>query len=67
MKEIRGRQHEALRVPNNWRDQDRAFVIQLERILDDLYGLLGNLEKRVKQIEEESENAGDTESSTETT
>ena len=34
---MRIEQHEALRVPANWRGQDRAFVIQLERILTDVY------------------------------
>ena len=28
---------EPLRVPSEWKQQDRAFVIQLERILDDIY------------------------------
>jgi len=29
--------HEPLRIPENWRGQDRQFVIQLERLLDDVY------------------------------
>ena len=28
---------EPLRIPDNWRSQDRQFVIQLERVLDKLY------------------------------
>ena len=30
-------QHEPLRVPTGWNSESRAFVIQLERILDDIY------------------------------
>jgi len=30
-------QHEPLRVPQGWEGQNRAFVIQLERILNDIY------------------------------
>lgn len=39
------RQHETLRVPNNWNGQDKAFVIQLERVLTDIYRLFGSNEK----------------------
>ena len=35
--------HEPLRVPDGWKGQDRAFVIQLERQLDDIYNRLGKL------------------------
>lgn len=38
------RQHETLRVPQGWKEQDRALVIQMERILDDLYLRLGKIE-----------------------
>jgi len=31
------RYNEPLRIPSNWKDQDRTLVIQLERILDDIY------------------------------
>lgn len=34
------RQHETLRVPQGWNGQDRGLVIQLERILDDIYNQL---------------------------
>ena len=29
--------HEPIRVPVGWKDQDRALIIQLERIFDDIY------------------------------
>ena len=35
--------HEPLRVPENWKGQDRAFVIQLERTMEDLYNRLGRI------------------------
>lgn len=35
------KRREPLRVPANWTGQDRQFVIQLERILDDIYGRFG--------------------------
>lgn len=36
-------QHETLRVPAGWKDQDRALIMQLEHILDDIYHRLGNI------------------------
>lgn len=41
---MKSRQHQPLRVPENWRGQDRALVIQLERLLDELYSLTSRLE-----------------------
>ena len=38
------KQHETLRVPQGWVGQDKTLVIQLERILTDLYNLLGTNE-----------------------
>ena len=35
------RQHEAIRVPQGWTGQDRALIIQLERILTEIYRLMG--------------------------
>lgn len=34
---VQKRSHERLRIPEQWKGQDRQFVIQLERILDDVY------------------------------
>lgn len=42
-KAISRKQHEALRVPSGWSEQDRALVIQLERILDNLYSKFGRI------------------------
>ena len=50
------RQHETLRVPNGWEGQSRAFVIQMERILTDLYRLFSILdETAVKGIAYDSD------------
>ena len=38
------RQHQPLRVPNGWKEQDRALVIQLERLFDEIYSLTSRLE-----------------------
>lgn len=35
--------HEPLRVPDGWKGQDRALVIQLDRLMDDIYNRLGKL------------------------
>ncbi|MBP5727918.1 MAG: hypothetical protein J6Y48_12675 [Clostridia bacterium] len=37
------KQHEALRVPMGWKDQDKALIAQLERIFDDIYKRFGRL------------------------
>ena len=33
------RQHQPLRVPNGWKDQERSLVIQLERLFEELFTL----------------------------
>ena len=38
------RQHTPLRVPQGWNGQDRALVIQLERLFDEIYAISSNLE-----------------------
>ena len=42
-KAVSRKQHEALRVPQGWKEQDRALVVQLEHILDDLYSKFGRI------------------------
>lgn len=39
------RQHEPLRVPAGWNGQDKSLVIQIERVLTDLYRLFGILDR----------------------
>ena len=45
------RKHQPLRVPSNWNDESRRFVIQLEQILDDIYMRFGRL--GLKDFEDE--------------
>lgn len=45
-------QHEPLRVPKGWTEQARAFVIQLERIIDRIYAYVsGGFSKHDEEIE----------------
>lgn len=44
-------QHESLRIPADWKAQDRAFAMQIERIFDDIYNRLGNI--RYKDLSDE--------------
>ena len=46
------KQREPLRVPQHWNAEDRAFVIQLNGQLDEIYAKIGKLEQRVKVLEE---------------
>lgn len=39
------KQHESLRVPMGWKDQDKALIGQLERIFDDIYKRFGRLSR----------------------
>lgn len=44
-------QHEPLRVPQGWTEQARAFVIQLERIIDRIYAYVsGGLAKHDEEL-----------------
>ena len=43
--------HETLRVPQGWKEQEKAFVIQLERILDDIYAKYGGNQAAVTNVE----------------
>lgn len=47
-----------LRVPENWKGQDRAMIVQLERVLDDVYRRLGSLDRRVTTLEGEEADGG---------
>ena len=53
------RQHQPLRVPNGWSNQDKALVIQLERLLDELYALISRLEEVATEDEKGLMSAAD--------
>ena len=44
--------HEPLRVPDKWQGQDRAFVIQLERLMDDIYIRRGKILETETELKE---------------
>ena len=44
-------QHEPLVTPRNWNGDEQQFAIRLEAIIDDLYGKLGRMQQRVKELE----------------
>ena len=54
------RQHEPLRIPDHWRGQDRVFVIQINRLLDEIYAQLGMLEKKIADLQPEEEGEEET-------
>jgi hypothetical protein len=45
------RQHEPLRVPEGWTGQARALIIQLERIFDRIFSLLGGKTDKPQEFE----------------
>lgn len=45
------RQHEPLRVPDRWHGQDRTLVVQLERMLDEIYRELGKIRELSEALE----------------
>jgi hypothetical protein len=55
MKQKQVKQHEPLRVPVRWTEQERSLVIQLNRILDEVYAMIGTLEQKIKELQQEDE------------
>lgn len=49
------RQHEPIRIPEKWYGQDRAFAIQLNRLFDEVYAKLGDLDQKIKELQPEEE------------
>ena len=47
------RQRVPLRVPSGWKDQEKSLIIQIENALDEIYRKLGDLEQKVKELQEE--------------
>jgi hypothetical protein len=43
-----------LRKPKNWKDEEAALIMQLERLLDDIYRQLVQIKERLKELESES-------------
>ena len=49
------KQHEPLRVPSAFKSEERALVMQIDRMMDDLYATIGRIEKRLSAIEDSAE------------
>ena len=45
-------QHQPLRVPKAFDNQERAFVMQLENLLDDIYRRFSIYDKKIKDLTE---------------
>ena len=59
--------HVPVRVPAGWTDQNKAMVIQINSLFDDLYRKIAELQKEVKELKETDENGTDNEPSSEET
>jgi hypothetical protein len=46
-------QHEPLRTPEKWSGQERSLVIQLERVIDDIYRNLALLKREVDDLRQQ--------------
>lgn len=49
------KQHEQIRVPNGWDGQSKALVIQINRVFDDIYRMIGLMEQRITELENANE------------
>lgn len=49
------KQHEPIRVPRGWTEQERGLVIQLNRILDEVYALIGTIQQKIEELQPEGE------------
>jgi hypothetical protein len=50
--------HVQVRVPVGWKDQDRALVIQINSLFDDLYRKIAILQDEINEMREEDSNGG---------
>jgi hypothetical protein len=48
-------QHPPIRVPQGWKGQDSALVMQIDRLFDDVYRELTLLKEKIKELEEAQE------------
>lgn len=46
------KQHEPLRIPQGFNTEERALVMQIDRMMDDLFATIGRIEKRLSAIED---------------
>ena len=50
--------HMPVRVPQGWKDQNRAMIIQINDLFDDLYRKINDLKKEIEKLKEEGEDDG---------
>ena len=50
--------HVPLRVPAGWDGQNKALIIQLNRLLDDIYAQIGKLRTELKELKEGDSDGG---------
>ena len=50
--------HVPVRIPAGWTDQNRAMVIQINNLIDDLYRRINELQNEVDKLKEEGEDDG---------
>ena len=50
--------HTPVRVPSGWTDQNKAMVIQINNLIDDLYRRVNELQKEIDKLKEEGEDDG---------
>lgn len=48
-------QHQPLRKPSNWKEQEASLVMQIDRLFDDVFRQLGQIKEKLKEIEEAME------------
>ena len=59
--------HAPVRVPVGWKDQNKALVIQINSLFDDLYRKIAMLQNEINEMREEDDNGdGDVSESEET-
>jgi len=46
------RQHQPLRRPSGWNGDAASLVVQIDSLFDEVYRLISNLERKVKELEE---------------
>jgi hypothetical protein len=59
--------HVPVRVPTGWTDQNKAMVIQINSLFDDLYRKIATLQKEIDELREDDDNGTDNEPSSEET
>jgi hypothetical protein len=47
------KQHTPLRKPVGWTGQNASLVMQIDRLFEDVYRLIGNIEKELEEIKEQ--------------